>query len=78
MLAEQHRSLPYINILQMSGMSGSKTRHFYNNLCSFPDITYLEIGTWKGSTVCSAICNNISTVVCIDNFNKYKGLYNFF
>lgn len=72
-LAEQNRSLIDIGILQMSGMSGSKTRHFYNNICSYPDIKYLEIGTWKGSTVCSAMCNNNNTVVCIDNFNQFDG-----
>jgi hypothetical protein len=71
----------------MEGMSGTKTRHFYNNLLRYPDARYLEIGTWKGSSVCSAMCGNTATVVCIDNwsqcggpkedfltnFNKFKG-----
>ena len=43
---------------------------------------YLEIGTWKGSSVCSAMVGNKATVVCIDNclqndflinFNTFKG-----
>lgn len=32
----------------MDGMSGIKTRHFYNNLLNYYDARYLEIGTWKG------------------------------
>lgn len=74
-------------IIQMDGMSGTKTRHLYNNLLNFYDARYLEIGTWKGSSVCSAMFNNKAKVVCIDNwcgfggpknefienFNKFKG-----
>jgi hypothetical protein len=60
-------------IIQMEGMSGTKTRHFYNNLLNFPDARYLEIGTWKGSSVCSAMCNNKATVVCIDNWSEFGG-----
>jgi hypothetical protein len=78
------------DLIRMDGMSGTKTRHFYNNLLNTPDARYLEIGTWKGSSVCSAMCENNATVVCIDNwsefggpkdefllnFNKYKGRNN--
>lgn len=49
-------------IFSLEGMSGVKTRIFYNELCSleFPDrpTQYLEVGTWKGSTVCSALQYN--------------------
>lgn len=58
-------------ILNMEGASGIKTRHFYNNLCSMEDSRYLEIGTWKGSSVCSAMCNNNASIVCIDNFSQF-------
>lgn len=37
------------------------------------DARYLEIGTWKGSSVCSAMCNNKATVVCIDNWSEFGG-----
>jgi len=57
------------DIIQMEGMSGTKTRHFYNNLLNTEDARYLEIGTWKGSSVCSAMCNNQAKVVCIDNWS---------
>lgn len=60
-------------ILSMSGMSGSKTRHFYNNIMSMKDARYLEIGTYKGSSVCSAMCNNTADVICIDNWSEFGG-----
>jgi Methyltransferase domain len=64
--------LPY-EILNMPGMSGHKTRHFYNNLLTYPDARYLEIGTWKGSSVCSAMYGNKAKVVCIDNWREFGG-----
>jgi len=54
-------------IIEMDGMSGLKTRHFYNNLLNLEDARYLEIGSWKGSSVCSAMCENKADVICIDN-----------
>ena len=66
-------------ILHMDGKSGKKTRHFYNNICSMNDSRYLEIGTWKGSSICSAMCNNNMTCVAIDNWSEFGGPkeYNF-
>jgi len=61
------------DILNIPGLSGNKTRHLYNNLASIQDTRYLEIGTWKGSTVCSAMYNNQATVVCIDNWSEFQG-----
>ena len=77
-------------IISMEGMTGKKTRHFYNNLCSMDDTRYLEIGSWKGSSLCSAMSNNEITCLAIDNwkflggpksdfihnFNEYKGSNN--
>jgi hypothetical protein len=65
-------------IINMEGMSGTMTRHFYNNLLNNDDMRYLEIGTWKGSSVCSAMCNNKATVVCIDNWSEFGGPKNEF
>ena len=49
-------------VFSLEGMSGYKTRVFYNELCSlkFPDrkTEYLEVGTWKGSTLCASMYNN--------------------
>jgi hypothetical protein len=38
----------------------------------------LEIGTWKGSSVCSAMCGNSASVVCIDNWSEFNGPKNDF
>lgn len=71
--AENHISKITNDIIFMEGMTGTKTRHFYNNLLNTKDARYLEIGTWKGSSVCSAMCNNKATVVCIDNWSEFEG-----
>ena len=53
----------------MSGMSGKKYRYFINNFVSLTDNPrYLEIGSWTGSTVCSALYGNTAKAVCIDNW----------
>jgi hypothetical protein len=71
--AENHVSKITNDILNMDGMTGVKTRHFYNNLLNTEDARYLEIGTWKGSSVCSAMCGNKARVVCIDNWSEFGG-----
>jgi hypothetical protein len=81
-MAENNISKINSEIIALDGMSGTKTRHFYNNLLNSDDSRYLEIGTWKGSSVCSAMCNNKAKVVCIDNWSEYGNpkhefLYNF-
>jgi hypothetical protein len=60
-------------ILEMSGMTGRLSRHFYNNLCSLANIRYLEIGTWKGSITCSSMCGNSIQGLCIDNWSEFIG-----
>ena len=71
--AENNISKITNDIITMDGMSGTKTRHFYNNLLNTEDARYLEIGTWKGSSVCSAMCGNKAKVVCIDNWSEFGG-----
>jgi hypothetical protein len=80
--AENNISKITQDIIDMEGMTGINTRHFYNNLLNMPDARYIEIGTWKGSSVCSAMCGNKAEVVCIDNWSEFGGpkhefLYNF-
>lgn len=60
-----------IDILEMEGMSGKKTRHLYNNLCSLPNINYLEVGTWKGSSFISAAYENNMNSIVIDNWSEF-------
>ena len=77
-LADEYKSKVTPEILNMDGMSGKKTRHFYNNICSMKDARYLEIGTWKGSSICSAMCNNKMTCLAIDNWSEFGGPKNTF
>lgn len=76
--AENNISKITNDIISMEGMSGTKTRHFYNNLLNTNDARYLEIGTWKGSSVCAAMCNNKANVICIDNWSEFGGPKNEF
>ena len=77
-LTDEYKSKVTPEILNMDGMSGIKTRHFYNNICSMKDARYLEIGTWKGSSICSAMCNNNMTCIAIDNWSCFGGPKNIF
>lgn len=62
------------DILKMEGMSGRRYRHLINKLvCLTPDARYLEIGSWAGSTACSAIYGNKCKVLCIDNWSQFGG-----
>ncbi len=69
--AENNISKINDDIIKLNGMTGTMTRHFYNNLLELDDARYLEIGVWAGSSVCSAMYNNKATVFCIDNFSEY-------
>jgi len=71
--AENNISKITNDIINIEGMTGIKTRHFYNNLLNMEDSRYLEIGTWKGSSVCSAMCNNKAKIICIDNWSEFGG-----
>ena len=56
----------------MSGMSGKKYRYLINQLVYLIEKPrYLEIGSWAGSTVCSALYGNKVKAVCIDNWLKF-------
>ncbi len=51
------------DVINVEGMTGIKTRHLYNNICSYKKsnnekLKYLEIGTWKGSSLISALYKN--------------------
>lgn len=59
------------DIKDMEGMTGEKTRHFYNNLLTMPDARYLEIGVWKGSSCCAAMFGNKAKIDLIDDFSGF-------
>lgn len=52
--AHQYSSKLTSEVLALEGMSSTKFRHLLNNLVD-DKTRYLDIGTWKGSTVISAI-----------------------
>jgi hypothetical protein len=61
-------------VLELEGMSGKKYRHFINNLISsVPNCRYLEIGCWKGSTLCSALYENNIVAYAVDNWSEFGG-----
>lgn len=61
-------------IVEMEGMSGRKYRYFINNLINqISDARYLEIGSWAGSTACSAIYGNALTATCVDDWSLFGG-----
>jgi hypothetical protein len=62
------------DVLSIEGMSGDKTRHLYNAMCTMPsDATYLEVGTWKGSSFISAMFSNALRGYCVDNWSEFGG-----
>jgi hypothetical protein len=61
-------------VFAINGMSGRKYRMFVNNLVnSIEDARYLEIGTWMGSTLCSANHGNKVRALTIDNWSQFGG-----
>ena len=69
--AENYKSKLSNELLSIEGMSGKKTRHFYNNLLELEDSRYLEIGCYKGSSTCAGLYGNNSKFVCIDNWHDF-------
>jgi hypothetical protein len=67
------------HVLEMEGMSGVKYRRFINNLVqNVVNPRYLEVGSWAGSTLCSAIQGNDVTALAIDNWSLFGGPQNMF
>lgn len=73
-LAENFDSQLTDGVLNIEGMSGKKSRHFLNNLLTSNDI-YLEVGSWKGSTLVSALypspVKKCKKYFAIDNFSEF-------
>ena len=58
-------------VLNLNGLSGRKFRAMLNNLVEKLDLPkYLEIGSWHGSTACSACYKNKINLTCIDNWSQ--------
>lgn len=55
-------------------MTSPRTRHLLNNICSFLNTRYLEIGTHKGaSLICALYKNPITYAYGIDNWSEFGG-----
>jgi Methyltransferase domain len=62
------------DVLAVEGMSGRKYRLFINNLIRLmTDPSYLEVGSWMGSTLCSAMSRNKLRATAIDNWSEFGG-----
>ena len=61
-------------IFNLEGMSGIKTRIFYNEICSMgKPVTYLEVGSWKGSSLISSCYGNDVNAYVIENWSMWGG-----
>jgi hypothetical protein len=61
-------------VYDIEGMSGKRYRYFINRLVrGLSNPRYLEVGSWRGSTLCSAIHGNTLTAVAIDNWSQFGG-----
>lgn len=58
----------------LEGMSGQRFRQLLNKLIKIPiSGSYLEIGTFKGSTAISALYQSQRTAILIDNWSEFGG-----
>jgi hypothetical protein len=61
-------------VVKLVGMSGRKYRYWINNFISLQEAPqYLEVGSWRGSTACSAMVGNKLSLTCIDNWSLFDG-----
>lgn len=64
------------DVLAINGWSSPRNRHLLNNLLDMPDVNYMEIGAYKGSTFISATYqNNINYSYVIDNWSECDDIY---
>ena len=59
----------------LNGFTGRSFRHLLNNLCRLHECVYLEIGTFCGSSLISALYGNhdfIKKAYAIDNWSEFR------
>lgn len=61
------------SILQINGMSSTRVRWLLNEVCRLHPYycNYVELGTWRGSTLISASYKNNGFFIGVDNFSQY-------
>lgn len=62
------------DILNILGFTSPKVKHLLNNICNFPDCSYLELGVWAGATYSSAVYQNDIYAIGIDNYGAGAGI----
>ena len=58
------------DIFNIPGLTSNKVRCFLNNICGIDGCRYLELGTYRGATFCSAIYANNLSAVAMDNWSS--------
>ena len=59
---------------RVDGFCGQKHRLFFNNLVkAVEDPRYLEVGIFRGATLCAVIAGNKVRVTGVDNWSEYGG-----
>jgi hypothetical protein len=51
------------------GLTSQKVKFFLNKINSMPDARYLEIGSFQGATLCSALQNNKISAIAVDDWS---------
>jgi hypothetical protein len=57
--------------LALEGLSSPAVRHLLNNLCAPRGVNYLEVGTYKGSTLIAASYGNPGRFTAVDDFSEF-------
>jgi hypothetical protein len=57
--------------LALQGLSSPAVRHLLNNLCAPRETNYLEVGTYKGSTLVAASYGNTGRFTAVDDFSEF-------
>ena len=61
-------------VRKVDGFCGQKHRLFFNNLVrAVENPRYLEVGIFRGATLCAAIAGNKVRVTGVDNWTEYGG-----
>jgi len=68
--ASRHESSFNEEKFYIPGLSSNKVRHFLNNLCSYSNSIYLELGCYTGSTFYAALENNPIRAFAVDNYQE--------
>jgi hypothetical protein len=69
--AEAESSKLSAAVLDLPGYCGLRNRHFLNTVCAFDGCRYLEIGSYKGASLCAAMSQNRIEAVAIDNWSQF-------